>query len=84
MNPPRLKLYLRQDCHLCEDMVQQLHELQLEYAFDWVTLDVDARPDWAEAMGDKVPLLIAGETEICRYFLDLQALTRCLGPAAPD
>ena len=84
MNPPRLKLYVRQDCHLCEDMVQQLHELQLEYTFDCVTLDVDARPDWAEAMGDKVPLLIAGETEICRYFLDLQALTRCLGAAAPD
>ena len=34
MSPVMLKLYVRQDCHLCEDMHAQLLELQGEYGFD--------------------------------------------------
>ncbi len=74
MSPVMLNLYVRQDCHLCEDMHAQLLELQSEYGFDLELRDVDCRSDWARAYGDKVPLLLSGDTEICRYFLDLKAL----------
>ena len=69
-----LILYTRKDCHLCEDMHYQLQELQRDYRFEIDLRDVDAHPDWTSAYSDKVPLLLAGSDESCRYFLDLEAL----------
>ena len=74
MSPVTLILYSRMHCHLCEDMHQQLEELQEGYGFELVVRDVDAHPDWASAYGDEVPLLFAEGVEICRYFLDFERL----------
>ena len=35
-------------------------------------------PAWCQTYGDKVPVLLCGEVEICRYFLDLRALQAAL------
>ena len=75
-----LILYTRKDCHLCEDMHRQLQELQHDYGFEIDLRDVDAKPDWMSAYSDKVPLLLAGSDEICRYFLDLEALKHRVVP----
>ena len=74
-----LDLYVRQDCHLCEDMHAQLVALQDDYRFSIRVHDVDQSPDWAHAYGEKVPLLMAADVEVCRYFLDLQAFKICIG-----
>jgi len=74
-----LNLYVRRNCHLCEDMHAQLVALQDEYRFSVEVHDVDQSPDWASAYGEKVPLLMAADTEVCRYFLDMQALKACVG-----
>ena len=77
-----LILYTRHGCHLCEDFEQELRRLQaehpLEYSFSIETRDVDARPEWRAAYNDLVPLLLGGDTEICRYFLDPERLRRYL------
>ena len=70
----KLVIYVRADCHLCEDMVDQLYGLQATYSFEIECRDVDFRPAWSENYGDKVPILLYGGVEICRYFLDLRAL----------
>ncbi len=70
----RLVIYVRADCHLCEDMLHQLHELQAAYSFEIECRDVDLRRAWCQNYGDKVPVLLCGGVEICRYFLDLRAL----------
>lgn len=69
-----LTLYTRRGCHLCEDFEQALRRLQAETPFEVEIRDVDARPDWRSAYNDLVPLLLDGEREIARYFLDPQAL----------
>ncbi|MBI5462338.1 MAG: glutaredoxin family protein [Gammaproteobacteria bacterium] len=69
-----LILYTRHGCHLCEDFEQELRRLQQEQPFDFAIRDVDARPEWRAAYNDRVPLLLAGDVEIARYFLDPQAL----------
>lgn len=69
-----LILYTRQGCHLCEDFAQELRRLQQELPFKVEIRDVDARPDWRSAYTDLVPLLLDGEREIARYFLDPRAL----------
>ena len=74
----RLVIYVRADCHLCEDMVDQLRELQAAYSFEIEYRDVDFRPSWSQTYGDKVPVLLYGGVEICRYFLDLRALQTAL------
>ena len=73
-----LILYSRQGCHLCEDFEQDLRRLQLALGFELEIRDVDARPEWRTAYNDLVPLLIAGEQELSRYFLDPDALERYL------
>ena len=74
-----LDLYVRRNCHLCEDMHAQLVALQDEYRFSLKVHDVDQSSDWAYAYGEKVPLLMAADVEVCRYFLDLRALKTYVG-----
>ena len=74
----KLVIYVRADCHLCEDMVDQLHELQAVYSFEIEYRDVDFQTVWSQTYGDYVPVLLCGGVEICRYFLDVRALQTAL------
>lgn len=74
-----LILYSRHGCHLCEDFAQELRRLQQQIPFDVEIRDVDARPEWRAAYNDRVPLLLGGDEEIARYYLDSERLKRYLG-----
>jgi len=74
----RLTLYGRGYCHLCDDMIHALEQLRAEHGFELDVLDVDSRPEWERRYGERVPVLLHGDTEICHYFLDHQALTAYL------
>lgn len=71
---PRLTLVSRQYCHLCEEMLATLRQLQGRYDFEVVVLDVDRDPLLEEKWGDKVPVLLDGERELCHYYLDLDVV----------
>jgi glutaredoxin len=75
---PRLDLYVRRDCHLCEDMLMQLRMLEPQFHFEIDVHDVDAREDWRVAYDTKVPILFLKDREICRYFLDQAGLLSVL------
>lgn len=52
-------------------MVLELHQLQLPDSVTIEYLDVDTFPEWQQAFGDKVPLLLTPDgQELSRYFLD--------------
>lgn len=72
--PPRLTVLSRDYCHLCHDMIAALEPLQAERGFLLDVVDVDAQPKLVEKYDELVPVLLAGETEICHYFLDVSAL----------
>lgn len=79
MNPARrLTVYERAGCHLCDDMVSTLSEWKTEFGFEIERVDVDDSPDLAARYGSKVPVLVHGSSELCHYFLDLDALRRSL------
>ena len=67
---PRLTLYSRSYCHLCDDMVVRLRQLQAGIRFEFDVVDVDRDPVLERRYGDKVPVLACGERELCHYFLD--------------
>lgn len=70
----RLTVYSRYGCHLCTDMLQALARLQPVFGFEITVLDVDDDPALATRYGDRVPVLLAGDTELCCHFLDEDSL----------
>lgn len=72
--PITLTLYGRGYCHLCHDMEVALESLQREFGFRLDPVDVDEFPEIEERLGELVPVLMAGERELCHYFLDEAAV----------
>ncbi|MFO7592943.1 MAG: glutaredoxin family protein [Pseudomonadota bacterium] len=72
---PKLRLYHRSGCSLCEAMHRELLDCELNGAFDLELIDIDSSNNLVERYGHKVPVLSdSADQEICHYFLDLQAL----------
>lgn len=71
---PRLILYARSYCHLCEDMLQALAPHQARHGFTLEVVDIDRDPQLQARYNEKVPVLSDGEQELCHYFLDEAAL----------
>jgi|TARA_B100001964_G_C14140713_1_gene557293 hypothetical protein len=81
--PHRLLLYMRRNCHLCEDMVEQLEELQVTHRFSIEQRDVDKNLLWKKEYGDRVPVLVSGQTVICHYYLDRKSLLDVIEKSIP-
>lgn len=71
---PRLTVFVRRGCHLCTDMTQALERLRPELGFEYSEIDIDRDPDLLSRYDTRVPVLVAGDTEICHYFLEEQRL----------
>ena len=78
--PRQLTVFVRQHCHLCDEMVRALRAHQPRYGFETVLIDIDDDAVLAARYGEKVPVLAEGDVEICHYFLRDDALTAHLGP----
>ena len=72
--PVPLTVYGREHCHLCEDMIATLRQLQTRLHFSLEVVDVDSDDDLRSRYGERVPVLAAGGEEICHYHLDPAAL----------
>jgi hypothetical protein len=55
-------------------MLAALKQFQGRYSFEVEVIDVDRHPHLEEKWGDKVPVLLDGDREICHYFLDVAAV----------
>ena len=71
---PKLTVLSREYCHLCHQMVAELEKLRGRHDFRIEVVDVDRDAVLEEKWGEKVPVLLDGEREICHYFLDIEAL----------
>jgi thioredoxin reductase (NADPH) len=69
-----LTVFARAGCHLCDDMMLELERLKPALGFEYSIRDVDADPALASRYGARVPVLVAGDTELCCYFLDERSL----------
>ena len=71
---PKLTVLSREYCTLCHEMIAALKLFQGRYRFDIEVIDVDSSPRLEEKWGDKVPVLLDGERELCHYYLDIEAV----------
>ena len=71
---PTLTVLSRAYCHLCEELLAALKQYQGRYDFEIEVVDVDSDAWLEEKWGDKVPVLLDGELEVCHYYLDHDAV----------
>ncbi len=64
----------REWCHLCHDLVDRLLPLAAELGWAVRVLDVDADPELEARWDELVPVVLVGDTELCRYHLDEVAI----------
>jgi len=76
----QLIVYGRAECHLCEEMIAALQQLQKQVPFNFEAVDIDYDPELKSLYNDYVPVLMAlpGQQKICHYHLDVAALTTYL------
>ena len=70
----QLTLYSRLGCHLCEDMENLLPSYLEGTGLSLKVIYLDNNTNLEQKYGTLVPVLNAGEKEICHYFLDVKAL----------
>jgi glutaredoxin len=68
----RLTLYGRTGCHLCEAMEAELAPLLENASLPLSYVDITGNAELETRYGRDIPVLILGEQEICRHFLDPQ------------
>lgn len=71
---PVLTLYLRRWCHLCDELLEQLAPLIAPHGVELREIDIDEHPEFESCFGEHIPVLCAGERELCRHRLDPQAV----------
>ncbi|AEJ01757.1 glutaredoxin 2 [Nitrosomonas sp. Is79A3] len=76
-----LIVYGREDCHLCQNMIVALQDIQERISFNFKVIDIDSDAELIALYGEKIPVLVSPLTnqEICHYFLDVAALDDYLG-----
>jgi thioredoxin reductase (NADPH) len=74
----QLTVLSRTYCHLCDELLTALESHPGRHLFEVTVIDIDCEPALEAQFGDKVPVLLEADTEICHYFLDGAALDRHL------
>jgi len=76
----KLAVYGREGCHLCEDMIASLRNLQKEMQFEFEVINIDNDENLIRLYSERVPVLFAVEEqkELCHYFLDAEAFNAYL------
>lgn len=67
---PRLTLYGRAWCHLCDDMLAALAPLAAEFGAQVDVIDVDSDPELEARYDVLVPVLVHDGVELCHHRLD--------------
>lgn len=76
--PLILTVYSRAYCHLCDEMIEALRELQGLFQFEIAVLEVDDDPDSERRFGEKVPVLMHDGHELCHFRLEPAIVTAYL------
>jgi glutaredoxin len=75
---PTLTVYSRRHCHLCEEMIAGVQDLQARFAFEVEVVDVDADAVLRKEYGLHVPVLVHEDRELCRHRLEPAGVTAYL------
>jgi glutaredoxin len=75
---PRLTLYTKPDCHLCEEARAALERVRTRVPFEFEAVDISADPELAERYGTRIPVVLIDGREAFEYEVDERELERLL------
>jgi glutaredoxin len=78
---PRVTLYTRPGCCLCDAAKAVVAEARKRSDFDYEEFDIDADPELLRVYNDEVPVVAINRTPVFRYAVDLGELLRRLSAA---
>lgn len=78
----QLVLYTRAACHLCADMLAGARPIAARHGVDVTLVDIDTDPELAHRYNLAIPVLELDGRELCRHFLDPEALEHALAGRA--
>ncbi len=71
-------VYHREGCHLCEDVVASLSQLQEELGYKIKQIDIDEDPKLQKKYNVDVPVVMVNDDVIFYHFFDEEALRLAL------
>ncbi|HEY4994355.1 MAG TPA: glutaredoxin family protein [Nakamurella sp.] len=78
IDPPRVTLYTRNDCHLCDDAKAVVVAVTAESGDSFREVDVDADPEDRAEYGDLVPVVLVDGVPLGYYRVEPDRLRRAL------
>ena len=79
---PRLTLYTRAGCCLCDDAKQVIGRARRRAAFDYQEFDIDGDPELRRLYNDEVPVIAINGVKAFKYKVSLEELLKKLAARA--
>ena len=75
---PKVTLYTRAGCCLCDDAKQVLLDARRRAAFDYEEVDIDRDPELVARYNDEVPVIAINGAKAFKYRLDMHEFLKKL------
>ena len=73
---PRVTLYGKPGCHLCDDARAVVERVRAAHPFELREVDVSLDPELDRAYGERIPVLELDGEELFEFFVDAAELGR--------
>jgi glutaredoxin len=81
---PRITLYGKPGCHLCETARDVVQRVRSEHAFELEEVDVSVDPVLHARFGDRIPVLELDGEELFEFFVQEASLRERLDRVSPS
>jgi glutaredoxin len=73
---PKLTLYSRPECCLCDEMKTVIRQVSVLTAFDFEEIDIDRSHELQERFNDQVPVLFVDGRKAFKYRVTVEQLAK--------
>jgi glutaredoxin len=81
---PRVTIYGKPGCHLCDDARAAVQRVRAERAFELEEVDVSLDPVLNREYGERIPVLALDGEELFEFFVDVESLRERLDRVHPS
>lgn len=79
---PRVTLYTRAGCHLCDEAKERLARARRSAPFDLEEIDIDADPELRARYNEEVPVIAINGRKAFKYHVEEASFLRKLSEAS--
>ena len=75
---PRVEIYTKRDCCLCDEAKQVLERVRSELPFELAEIDIEGDAQLMERFGTEIPVIFVGGRKAFKYRVDERELRKRL------